>query len=248
MTTGFSFSWQFTNDVVPVPPISKDNASSSVDCLSKYAQIYDGAWYIPSTPNATNTTTNIANFQACLDQCDLQPSTDPCQYVTYNYETTTCVVRYSVNQIYVGAPVIGFKAVPSGDVATNAWDMRKKLKEKAALTDDPTLKAMASASGQYTFYQDPNALEIGRVDETNTAVNLQYVPAGVNSFTRWQDCLNACDDDPACAAFIIELKVIVSLRPATCRLIKGNREVGEFKRSMTRADIGRLTDISNNLK
>lgn len=52
----------------------------------------------------------------------------------------------------------------------------------------------------------------------------------------------------SCTAFIIQLTVDVTKRPSTCRLIYGRRDVGEFKRSFTRADIGRLTDISGNLK
>lgn len=52
----------------------------------------------------------------------------------------------------------------------------------------------------------------------------------------------------SCTAFIIQITVDVSLRPGTCRLIYGRRDVGEFKRSFTRADINRLTDISGNLK
>lgn len=44
MTTGYSFEWNLANDVIAVEAISKQNATSSVDCLSKYAQIYDGAW------------------------------------------------------------------------------------------------------------------------------------------------------------------------------------------------------------
>ena len=43
-TTGYSFEWNMANDVIAVEAISKTLASSSVDCLSKFAQIYDGAW------------------------------------------------------------------------------------------------------------------------------------------------------------------------------------------------------------
>jgi hypothetical protein len=43
------------------------------------------------------------------------------------------------------APVVGFKAVPSGDVATNAWSKKDKTPEEIA--------AKALASGRYTMYQ-----------------------------------------------------------------------------------------------
>jgi hypothetical protein len=47
------------------------------------------------------------------------------------------------------APVIGYKAVPSGDVGTNAWSVNGK--KKAPKTDEAAANALAS--GRYTFYQ-----------------------------------------------------------------------------------------------
>jgi hypothetical protein len=42
--TGYSFSWQFTNDNYSVPSISPVMANASTDCLAKYSQTLDGAW------------------------------------------------------------------------------------------------------------------------------------------------------------------------------------------------------------
>jgi hypothetical protein len=42
--TGYSFSWEFTNDNYPVPAISPLYANASTDCLAKYSQTFDGAW------------------------------------------------------------------------------------------------------------------------------------------------------------------------------------------------------------
>lgn len=42
--TGYSFSWQLKNDIYPVNAISRDYASTSIDCVSEFAQIQDGAW------------------------------------------------------------------------------------------------------------------------------------------------------------------------------------------------------------
>lgn len=141
------------------------------------------------------------------------------------------------------APVVGFKAVPSGDVGTNAWSMARSAKVKSLVEsgmDQASAKALAS--GRYTFYQvrlhmlpepdiwhrlalllpprwtvdysmplaifpaaaavdpglqDPYALEIGNwtVETEAGTVSGQKVPEGVGGFTKWQDCLNACDDD-----------------------------------------------------
>lgn len=43
-TTGYSFSWQFQNDVINVSSISPVGANASTDCLAKYSQTFDGAW------------------------------------------------------------------------------------------------------------------------------------------------------------------------------------------------------------
>ena len=90
----------------------------------------------------------------------------------------------SLAVLHCSAPVIGFKAAPSGDVATNAWSKKDITKTKTV------------ASGQYTFYQDPNALEIGRyLDSQGNQWGGQKAPAGAGSYSKWQDCLSACDDD-----------------------------------------------------
>lgn len=43
-TTGYSFEWNLVNQLYAVKAISKPNASSSIDCLSEFAQMVDGAW------------------------------------------------------------------------------------------------------------------------------------------------------------------------------------------------------------
>lgn len=102
MTTGYSFEWNLQNDPIAVPAVSRDNASASTDCLSKYAQIVDGSWYLPITPSGNVNYTGINNFTGCLDQCDLTGEPNPCQYVTYDYVTKTCFVRKMETQINVG--------------------------------------------------------------------------------------------------------------------------------------------------
>lgn len=71
-------------------------------------------------------------------------------------------------------PLIGFKAIPSGDIGVNAASVR-----------NGKTRANGVSSGQYTFYQDPNALDVG----------YQTAPANAMSFTQLQDCMSACDND-----------------------------------------------------
>jgi hypothetical protein len=64
------------------------------------------------------------------------------------------------------APVVGFKAVPSGDVGTNAWSTKAQQKAekveqlKAKGVDEAEAKALAS--GRYTFYQVCSTVCVGK--------------------------------------------------------------------------------------
>lgn len=50
--------------------------------------------------------------------------------------------------------MVGFKAVPSGDVGTNAWSERREDKIAQLKTQGLSeVDAKALASGRYTFYQ-----------------------------------------------------------------------------------------------
>lgn len=93
------------------------------------------------------------------------------------------------------APVVGFKAAPSGDVGTNAWsveDLDKHIKDQ----NDKKAVGKALASGRYTMYQDEKGLEIGRWTAEDGRVG-QVAPDDASTYTDWQQCLNACDDDHA---------------------------------------------------
>lgn len=48
--------------------------------------------------------------------------------------------------------MIGYKAVPSGDVGTNAWSVGQDA-VKAQKKKDAAVTGKALASGRYTFYQ-----------------------------------------------------------------------------------------------
>lgn len=74
-------------------------------------------------------------------------------------------------------PLIAFKALVSGDVGTNAWKINTESSKG--------IKASAVTTGQYTFWQEPNALAVG----------VQEPFAAAGSFNSLQDCLDACDID-----------------------------------------------------
>lgn len=87
---------------------------------------------------------------------DLNSNCDECQ----PHVLLTCVYVL----LPCSAPVVGFKAVPSGDVGTNAWSTKENKKNKVeslVAQGVSEVDAQALASGQYTFYQVSfKALEI----------------------------------------------------------------------------------------
>jgi hypothetical protein len=103
-------------------------------------------------------------------------------------------------------PVLGLKAVPSNNLGTLAWSLRadasatgpqqQQLQQQQPLQQPQQqqqqpgdgLSASSQASGLYVFYEDPNGLMVGTT---------RRAPAGAASFTKMQDCMSACDDDPA---------------------------------------------------
>jgi hypothetical protein len=93
------------------------------------------------------------------------------------------------------------------------------------------VSATTASSGIYTWYQDPNHPTIG----------IQSAAPGASAFTTAQDCLDACDDDGWCAGVILLPTAQPENTPKTCLLIRGDATTGVHKRSMTRADIARLT-------
>lgn len=121
-------------------------------------------------------------------------------------------------------PWVGFKVLPSGYTGTNPWS----LNSTTPAAHEATAKALPS--GLFTFWQDPNAADIG----------VQYEPAGVTSFTAVQQCLDACNDDGICAGVTIEETVDRTKIATTCKLLKGDSTSGKFKRTMVRTHLDRI--------
>jgi hypothetical protein len=86
------------------------------------------------------------------------------------------------------------------------------------------------ASGAYVYDQDQNALTVGS----------QAAPSGAGGFTAYSECSAACDADASCAGWTIEMKMLESERPKTCRLVTGVYDTAQSARSFVRADVTRL--------
>lgn len=94
----YSYDWQNQNDVWGAPVAARLGADNAADCLAQYAQIVDGAWYLPLTGlTGVTTTSNITSFSDCVALC-----TDSCQFVTYDYRKRECSVRNVEQVIYEG--------------------------------------------------------------------------------------------------------------------------------------------------
>lgn len=90
----------------------------------------------------------------------------------------------------------------------------------------------SQASGAYSFYQDSFATTIGG----------QVAAPGAGSFTSWQQCLDACSADNACAGIVIMMLIDEAARPTSCSLIYGmSAAAGTDARSFVRAEVSQLT-------
>lgn len=104
---------------------------------------------------------------------------------------------------------------------------------------DPN-QVKALPSGSYTFYWESSA-PIGKPSAPTTAK-----PGGGS--WKFQECLNACDEDDECAAVGmtkvtkatgtgLQADVVIG----SCRLIKGVAQPGESRRSVTKANVNLLS-------
>lgn len=89
-----------SNDLFAPQAVSRVGASSSVACLTQFAQFADGAWWLPTSGNTNmDVATSVATFADCAATCT---SLIACQYVTYDYNTQTCYTRKSADVILAG--------------------------------------------------------------------------------------------------------------------------------------------------
>jgi len=98
---------------------------------------------------------------------------------------------------------------------------------KAVTAGDTTAASVAKAlsSGSYTFWKDAGAGVGTQVPDAATTV---------------QGCLNACDNNFDCAAVVMTGATNGMDSTVTCKLVKGDKTIAQFKRSMTKAVAAQL--------
>lgn len=81
-TVGFSFFYKETLVPYQSPPVVRSAATSPADCVSQFAQIESGLWYLAGASNtATGTTVKLS---ACLESC--RTSGTACMFATFEYK------------------------------------------------------------------------------------------------------------------------------------------------------------------
>jgi hypothetical protein len=87
------------NEVYGPTALAKAGASGPTDCVAEFAQLADGAWWLPLTANAGVELSSQASFADCVQQCRSQSD---CQLVTYDYSNSQCAVRRLIPPTTVG--------------------------------------------------------------------------------------------------------------------------------------------------
>lgn len=89
-----------SNDLFTPNTVTRVGATTPVECLNKYGQMNDGAFWVPlSSDEGVTVTQGVGILQACVDLCSAQQE---CQLVTYDYTAQTCTVRVWLTPIYEG--------------------------------------------------------------------------------------------------------------------------------------------------
>lgn len=204
--------------------LARPGAASPLDCLSEYSQLQDGSWWLPlSSSVGVNVTSGVADFAGCVNLCDQAQ----CQLVTYDYVTQECSTRVALDPVLEGSPWVALKALPSSSHTATSAASTSPVQAAGEATG---VTAKAASGGAYTFYTDPNGLDIG----------YQSQPDGADKFTSVQDCADVCDVDQRCAGWVILPLLRQSKVATTCRLIRGDDSTGRFKRTMIRTDVDHI--------
>ncbi|KAF8066436.1 hypothetical protein HT031_002760 [Scenedesmus sp. PABB004] len=173
----YSFSYGGSLNVFNSTAVTPAGAALPSACVTGFAQVLDGKWYLNSTPDAnlvsgpTSSPNTHASLEACVAAC-----TDNCEYVSYNYAgtaTTKCYLRTAANAT---EQRVAFKVMPGSGLARRAG---------AAPSDQ--------GSGQFSWYKDSAGATAGTAMASFTSVS---TPA----FVSVSDCLNRCTDSTDCAA------------------------------------------------
>lgn len=106
-SVGFRFVYNGQSMPYTSPAVSRSAASSASDCVSKWAQIEEGQWFLSGATAATGST-----LELCQATCD---GDSGCQFLSFNYADNSCATY--APSVTTAAAIVAYKATPSGDVS-----------------------------------------------------------------------------------------------------------------------------------
>lgn len=210
-TNGFTFNFNGTSNNFNPDAAARTGAESSADCLSSYAQLAQGNWFMGGT--ATLGPNGATTWAGCVTACGTT-----CAFLTFDYS-----IAGGVGACEVMVPTTtdtGFltavKAIQAGDITAAS--------KKAASN---TLGAKALSSGSYTFWKGADGTTWGKSSADGVATSIEA-------------CLASCDIDVKCAAVVMGGVTTATSTPSSCKKIYGDDTAGAAKRSATRVNIAKL--------
>jgi hypothetical protein len=84
-TNGFTFNYNSSSNNYNPDPIARSGAESSADCLSSYAQLAQGNWFMGG--NATLINGGASTWAGCVTACS-----ETCAFLTFDYLSLTCEI------------------------------------------------------------------------------------------------------------------------------------------------------------
>lgn len=87
-TQDIGFSFFYKGELIPYKsaPVVRSKATSPADCVSNYAQIESGLWYLAGASSEVATATKLAD---CVAACANTENTDKCMFATFKYTQET---------------------------------------------------------------------------------------------------------------------------------------------------------------
>lgn len=165
---GFVFTWANATNAYTPAAVSLTGSTTVGDCLAAFSQVVDDVGYINTTEAGAATTQNTLDL--CLAEC-----TGACMYATYDYSVGSNNCRVYSADAAGGTKVVGFKAVPSGNVVASAS------------------KAAALASGRYTFWLK----DVAVFDDAATVVGVTTADGCMESCDADANCVAVAWDTSA---------------------------------------------------
>lgn len=92
IAAGYFFDYLAVNRNFSPAVVARPGPTSLGDCLAEFAQITDVAFYLGGSVEMSPVA--AATFEACVDGCKTD---DDCQYITFDYNTNTCLKKTASN-------------------------------------------------------------------------------------------------------------------------------------------------------